>query len=154
MARYLGSRATCRLGGVKIDIEQLIRISDLFRFRWDPPILAVLAEAPFRFRALHGRLEAHVGEHVDDNALTRSLYRLTRAGLVRIDTIRSGRRPIKTYSLSDKGREHLATYEALVAVYTHLRLPSAKCGGLCPVHERRPMERTEATDSMYVPNCQ
>ena len=120
--------------GPKIDIEQLVLIADMFRFRWDPPILAVLAERPFRFRALHSRLEAHVGEHVDDNALTRSLHRLTRAGLARVDSVRTGKRPIKTYSLSDMGREHLAAYEAIVAIYTHLHLPQDQCDGKCPVH--------------------
>jgi DNA-binding HxlR family transcriptional regulator len=128
-------------GGLKIDIEQLIRIADLFRTRWDPPILAVLAEKPFRFRALHSQLEAHVGEHVDDNALTRSLHRLTRSNLVRVDSKRSGNRLIKTYSLSENGREQLATYEAIVDVYTHLHLPADKCDGRCPVHAQQPKER-------------
>ena len=115
----------------------------------------MLAETSYRFRALHGRLEAHVGEHVDDNALTRSLYRLTRAGLVRIENSRSGRRPIKTYSLSDTGREHLATYEAIVDVYTHLHLPHTECDGACPVHKQHPQpDHSGATDSVYVHDCQ
>ncbi len=60
---------------------------------------------------------------------------MTRAELVRIDAIRSGRRAIKTYSLGDKGREQLATYEAIVGVYTHLHLPQEECDGACPVHK-------------------
>jgi DNA-binding PadR family transcriptional regulator len=94
-----------------------------------------LSEKPFRFRALHTQLEAHVGEHVDDNALTRSLHRLTRSGMVRADTKRSGNRLIKTYSLSDKGREQLTTYEAIVDAYTHLRLPEDECDGKCLIHD-------------------
>jgi DNA-binding PadR family transcriptional regulator len=78
---------------------------------------------------------------VDDNALTRSLHRLTRAGLVRADTKRSGNRTIKTYSLSAEGREHLAAYEAIVAVYTHLHLPEDECDGKCSVHGQRRADR-------------
>lgn len=115
--------------GAKIDIDALVRIADLFRFRWDPPILVVLAEKPFRFRALHSRLETHVGEHVDDNALTRSLHRLTRSGLVRADSKSAGSRVIKTYGLSDKGRQHLLTYEAIVTAYVHLHLLQDECDG-------------------------
>lgn len=126
----------------------------MFRFRWDPPILAVLAEKPFRFRALHARLVAQVGEHVDDNALTRSLQRLTRSGLVRADSKRSGNRLINTYCLSDQGREHLATYEAIVAVYAHVHLPLDECDGKCSVHHGQQVERAaQLTDSMYVHNC-
>ncbi|GIE89739.1 hypothetical protein [Actinoplanes regularis] len=138
------------LGAFKIDIEQLLRIADLFRFRWDPPILAALAEMPCRFRALHKKLEVHVGEHVDDNALTRSLYRLTRAELVMIDSVQSGRRSIKMYSLGDKGREQLATYEAIVAVYTHLTYRKRNVTELVPCTGPHQAIQTEATDNLYV----
>ncbi|MFI1996824.1 hypothetical protein [Actinoplanes sp. NPDC020271] len=103
--------------------------------------MAVLAEKPFRFRALHSQLEAHVGEHVDDNALTRSLHRLTRSNLVRVDSKRSGNRLIKTYSLSESGRKQLATYEAIVDAYTHLHLPADQCDGRCPAHDQQQNER-------------
>jgi DNA-binding HxlR family transcriptional regulator len=101
----------------------------------------VLAEKPFRFRALHTRLESHVGEHVDDNALTRSLHRLTRLDLIRADSKHFGNRVINTYSLSEPGRENLAAYEALVTVYLHLHELHGKCDGRCPVHEAQDDER-------------
>lgn len=101
-----------------IDIDKLVRIAEYFRFRWDPPILAELAQRPSRFRALASRLETHVGEHVDDNALSRSLHRLTRSGLVTADGNRIGGRDFKVYRLTAKGREHVNTYGALVAVFT------------------------------------
>ncbi|GAA0447908.1 hypothetical protein Aca07nite_73430 [Actinoplanes capillaceus] len=126
----------------------------MFRFRWDPPILAVLAEKPFRFRALHAQLVAHVGEHVDDNALTRSLQRLTRSGLVQADSQQSGNRQINTYRLSDKGRVRLVAYEAMVTVYAHINLSPDECDGRCSVHRERDGEHgTRLTDGMYVHNC-
>lgn len=100
-----------------IDIDTLVRIAEYFRFRWDPPILAELAQRPSRFRALASRLETHVGEHVDDNALSRSLHRLTRSGLITADGSRVGRRDFKVYRLTAKGHQQVHTYVALVAVF-------------------------------------
>jgi DNA-binding PadR family transcriptional regulator len=116
----------------------LVRIAEYFRFRWDPPILAELAQRPSRFRALASRLETHVGEHVDDNALSRSLQRLTRSGLVTADGNRVGRRDFKVYRLTAKGREHVHTYLALVAVFANKPHPDSDHG--CCTH--RP-ERTQ-----------
>lgn len=48
-----------------------------------------------------------VREHVDDNALSRSLQRLTRFGLVQADSKRHGSRSINIYTLTDNGREHM-----------------------------------------------
>ncbi|MGJ3224012.1 hypothetical protein ACQEUV_01315 [Micromonospora aurantiaca (nom. illeg.)] len=78
---------------------------------------------------------------MDDNALTRSLHRLTRSGLVRADSKHIGSRSIKTYGLSDKGREHLVIYEAMVAVYAHLQVPPDECDGTCPVHNQQAAHR-------------
>lgn len=128
--------------GGKIDISALVRIADLFRFRWDPPILAVLAERQLRFRALHTQLESHIDEHVDDNALTRSLKRLTRLGMIRVDSKRLGNRMIKAYSLSDKGHERLTAYVAIITVYAHLEQPAHECDGCC-VH--KPLSDIPAT---------
>jgi DNA-binding HxlR family transcriptional regulator len=97
--------------------------------------MAVLAERPYRYRALHTRLETHLGEHVDDNAVSRSLQRLTKIGAVRADSKRFGSRVIKTYSLADKGESYLATYEALACVLAHLDMSSDECDGVCPVHD-------------------
>lgn len=115
-----------------IDIDTLVRIAEYFRFRWDPPILAELAQRPSRFRALASRLETHVGEHVDDNALSRSLQRLTRSGLVTADDNRVGRRDFKVYRLTAKGREHVRTYGALVAVFIDKPDPGPDHGGVIP----------------------
>lgn len=101
-----------------IDTGTLIDIGQRFRFRWDPAILAELAERPSRYRALASRLQAHVGQHLDDNALSRSLRRLVRYGLVTADSNRIGKRDFKVYRLTDKGREHVGTYQALVAAFT------------------------------------
>jgi len=123
-----------RVWGLTIDIDAIVRVADLFRFRWDPAVLAVLAERPFRFRALHTRLVTQIGEHVDDNALTRSLHRLTRAGLIQADSRRMGSRPIKIYGLSDKGRVHLMKIEAIVCVFTDAHTSDDECDGKCRVH--------------------
>jgi DNA-binding PadR family transcriptional regulator len=96
----------------------------------------VLAERPFRFRALHTRLVTHIGEHVDDNALTRSLHRLRRSGLIRADSKHVGSRSINTYTLSDKGRVHLIKYEALVCVFTHTYTSEEGCDSGCRVHQK------------------
>jgi DNA-binding PadR family transcriptional regulator len=127
--------------GEEIDIDALVRIADLFRLRWDPAVLAVLAERPSRYRALHTRLESHVGEHVDDNALTRCLQRATRSGLIRADSKRLGSRIIKTYALTERGRDQLMTYEAIVAVYAHVHMPESECDGGCSVHTSPQAER-------------
>ncbi|MFI9641424.1 hypothetical protein ACIG87_15390 [Micromonospora sp. NPDC051925] len=78
---------------------------------------------------------------MDDNALTRSLHRATRAGLVRADSERSGSRVINTYALTDRGRESLMTYEAIATVYTHVHLPEDACDGNCSIHTPRQAER-------------
>jgi DNA-binding HxlR family transcriptional regulator len=75
-----------------------------------------------------------VREHVDDNALSRSLQRLTRFGLVRADSKRHGSRSINIYTLTDNGREHMLTYEAIATVYAHVHLPGDQCDGSCSVH--------------------
>ncbi|SCE63864.1 hypothetical protein GA0070216_10142 [Micromonospora matsumotoense] len=78
---------------------------------------------------------------MDDNALTRSLHRATRSGLVRADSKSSGSRVINTYALTDLGRDSLATYEAIAAVYAHVHLPEDACDGSCSIHTRQRAER-------------
>jgi DNA-binding PadR family transcriptional regulator len=121
------------MGCLVIDIDVLARVAEYFRFRWDPPILAELAQRPSRFRALASRLETHVGEHMDDNALSRSLQRLTRSGLVTADGNRVGRRDVKVYRLTALGREHVRTYRALVTAFIDNPDPGPDHGGVvCP----------------------
>lgn len=114
---------------MNIDIDALVRIADLFRHRLDPAVVAVLAERPYRYRALHTRLETHLGEHVDDNAVSRSLHRLTKAGAIRADSKHIGSRIIKTYALADKGESYLVTYEALARAFAHVKLSRDDCDG-------------------------
>lgn len=126
------SSISARHGGLEIDIDALVRIAEYFRFRWDPPILAELAERASRFRALASRLETHVGEHVDDNALSRSLHRLTRTGLITADCTQVGRRDYKLYRPTGKGHQHVKTYAAVTTAYTHLDQPEhGRCDGCC-----------------------
>ena len=132
-----GWKLVCKLHpwGTKIDIDALVRIADLFRHRLDPAVVAVLAERPYRYRALHTRLETHLGEHVDDNAVSRSLHRLTKIGAIRADSKHFGSRVIKTYSRADKCESYLTTYEALACVLAHLDMARDECDGTCPVHD-------------------
>lgn len=128
---HLGCSCNLHPWGTKIDIDTLVRIADLFRHRLDPAVLAVLAERPYRYRALHNRLTAQVREHVDDNALSRSLQRLTRHGLVRADSKHHGSRPINIYTLTNDGREQMLTYEAIATGYAHVHMPESQCDGDC-----------------------
>jgi DNA-binding HxlR family transcriptional regulator len=100
------------------DVGTIIHIAEYFRFRWDPPILAELGQRPSRFRALASRLETQLGAHLNDNALSRSLHRLTRHGLITADCDKVGRRDLKVYRLTPKGVQHAQTYEVLIAAFT------------------------------------
>jgi DNA-binding HxlR family transcriptional regulator len=124
----------------EIDIDALVRMADRLKFRHDPPILAALSARPRRFRELHVRLEASLGEHVDDNTLTRGLGRLTRSGLIHVESTLKGLRDFKTYSLSDRGRERLREVEGLLAVYAHLLSPADECDGGCYQHRMHDVE--------------
>jgi DNA-binding PadR family transcriptional regulator len=106
-----------------INVDVYLKIVNLFRFRWDPAILAVLAEHPYRFRELANRLETQIDEHIDDNAVSRSLRRLTRAKHVQPTRTRIGRREVPVYAITDEGRLHLQTYGALIDTYKRLGPP-------------------------------
>lgn len=138
--------APCKLQdrGLVIDIDVLVRIGDLFRFRWDPPVLAVLEERPFRFRALLTRLESQVGEHVDDNALSRSLHRLTGSGLVGVEVTPIGGRNFNVYGLTETGHKYLETYGAFIAIYARVEKPCDDCSGCCLRHHHPHSEHTPA----------
>jgi DNA-binding HxlR family transcriptional regulator len=140
--------------GPRDGLDVLVQIADLFRFRWDPPILAVLAERPLRFRALLRRLEAHVGDHVDDNALSRSLHRLTRMEYVRAESERIGQRDFPFYSITRAGRDHVATYDAFIALYQGLHASGGDCNGCCLHRSDERGLAASPTDSLYVHNCQ
>ncbi|MFI7509603.1 hypothetical protein ACIBSS_22555 [Micromonospora aurantiaca] len=72
---------------------------------------------------------------MDDNAVSRSLHRLTKAGAIRADSKHFGSRIIKTYALADKGESYLVTYEALARVFAHVNMSRDDCDGACPVHD-------------------
>ncbi|NUR30049.1 MAG: hypothetical protein HOV83_30070 [Catenulispora sp.] len=94
-------------------------------------MLAVLAERPYRYRALTNRLTAQVRVHVDDNAVSRSLHRLTRFGLVQADSRHHGSRAINIYTLTPNGRELYLTYEAIATGYARAQPPGTPCDGSC-----------------------
>jgi DNA-binding HxlR family transcriptional regulator len=103
-------------GVILININTLLEIADIFRFRWDAATLACL-EQPIRFRALARELTTRLGDRVEDNALSRSLNRLRRTGLVTAHHTQAGRRVVPLYQLTDKGRQRRAQYQALVLIY-------------------------------------
>jgi DNA-binding HxlR family transcriptional regulator len=100
---------------ILININTLLEIADIFRFRWDAATLACL-EQPIRFRALARELTTRLGDRVEDNALSRSLNRLRRTGLVTAHHTQAGRRLVPLYQLTDKGRQRRA-HQALVLIY-------------------------------------
>lgn len=131
---------TLRARGVHvINVDVYLEIQDLFRFRWDPAILAVVAERPYRFRALLTRLqaqvlEAQIGDHINDNALTRGLHRLQHANHVESTTVKVGRREVPVYTITADGLEQLKTYGAFIDTYQRINAtdPTAETRGTEP----------------------
>jgi DNA-binding PadR family transcriptional regulator len=111
-----------------LNIESYLEMADLFRFRWDPAILAVIADRPSRFRALATALERQIDEHVDDNALWRSLRRLQRSGHIESRKLAVGRREVPVYTITAAGATQLKTYGAFIDVYERINVaePTAK----------------------------
>jgi DNA-binding HxlR family transcriptional regulator len=111
-----------------ININTLLEIADIFRFRWDAATLACL-DQPIRFRALARELTTRLGNRVEDNALSRSLNRLRRTGLVTAHHTQAGRRLVPLYQLTDKGRQRRAQYQALVLIYRATAITGYSNGG-------------------------
>ena len=103
-----------------IDVHIYLEIADQFRFRWDPTILGVLAERPFRFRELLSRIEKHADGHVDDNALMRGLDRLKRAQHIQATKTMVGRREVSLYTITAEGRRRLRMYGDFIDIYRRL----------------------------------
>lgn len=105
-----------------IDVDVYLEISDLFRFRYDPAVLSAIAERPYRFRELVSRLERQVdGGHVDDNAVGRSLKRLTNDNHVRKSKMRHGNKIVPVYSITDEGRLSVRLYHAFIDAYRRIQ---------------------------------
>jgi DNA-binding PadR family transcriptional regulator len=100
-----------------IDIRTLFEIAEMFRFRWDPAILACLEEQPLRYRALARQLGSRIDDRVEDNALSRSLGRLRRNGLVAAHRTMVGRRTVPTYHITDEGHGRLDRYRSLAQAF-------------------------------------
>jgi DNA-binding PadR family transcriptional regulator len=93
----------------------------MFRFRWDPAILACLEEQPLRYRALARQLGTRIDDRVEDNALSRSLGRLRRNGLVAAHRTMVGRRSVPTYHITDTGHGRLDRYRSLAQALQRFR---------------------------------
>ena len=104
-----------------MDADLYLEIADLFKHRWDPAVLDVLAERPERFRALSRRVQTRIEGHFDDNALGRSLKRLRKAKYIRTTDTAIGRRSVWTYHLTDKGRGLADLYRGVADDYERLR---------------------------------
>jgi DNA-binding PadR family transcriptional regulator len=98
-------------------VHTLILIADLFRFRWDPAVLACLAEQPCRNGALARTLGLRVGDRVEDNTLYRSLGRLRRGGLVTAQQIAAAGHNVPIYRITSHGRTLHDLYGAIAAGY-------------------------------------
>jgi DNA-binding PadR family transcriptional regulator len=98
-------------------VHTLILIADLFRFRWDPAVLACLAEQPRRNGALARTLGLRVGDRVEDNTLYRSLGRLRRGGLVTAEQIAAAGHNVPIYRITSHGRTLHDLYDAIAAGY-------------------------------------
>lgn len=72
--------------------------AQVFGHKWDPLVLAVLAEGPLRREVLHRSLGT-----ISDKSLTETLNRLTAQELV-IRTRRLSAPPRVDYALSDRGQ--------------------------------------------------
>src|SRR5262245_5019862 len=95
-----------------MDVQAVFQMTQLFRYRWDPLVLACLAEEELRFRGLSRHLRASTGCDVDDASVTRSLRRLTIARLVETTPQRVGKRIVNLYSITDAGRHHLGRHDS------------------------------------------
>lgn len=96
------------------------QIRDLFRFKWNAAIIEVLSESPQRFRPLARQVQARAPDHLDDSTLTRCLERLMDEGHIDASERLAGRRAIRTYRLTQSGRDLVRLYAELGATYEHV----------------------------------
>jgi DNA-binding HxlR family transcriptional regulator len=65
-----------------MDVDALRELTDIFKHRWDPIILALLSASPHRRRELTHQVRDKKGEHISDGVLSQTLSRLTEEGLI------------------------------------------------------------------------
>ena len=111
-----------------IDVSLYLEIFDLFRFRYDPPVLGIVAERPHRFRELVSQLEIHVAGHVDDNAVDRSLKRLARVKHVVKAETNVGNRSVSIYTITAAGCRSLRVYAGFVDAYRTMNAQDGRAG--------------------------
>jgi DNA-binding PadR family transcriptional regulator len=108
-----------------MDVSVYLEVRDLFKFKWDPAVLDVLAECPYRYLALARRVRTLVAGTMEHGAVTRALVRLQEAGYVHATPTSAGARDISVYELTDKGHQALATYRAILSTFEQMRPPES-----------------------------
>jgi DNA-binding HxlR family transcriptional regulator len=73
----------CPRGAViRLNLDELRELVEIFRHRWDPIILVLLAERPRRRKELTQEVRDNRGEHISDGVLSDVLTRLQDEGLI------------------------------------------------------------------------
>jgi len=67
---------------IRVDLDRLRELADIFERRWDSKILALLAERPRRRRDLTQQVRDKRGDHISDGVLSGVLRRLGDEGLI------------------------------------------------------------------------
>jgi DNA-binding PadR family transcriptional regulator len=106
-----------------MDVGVYLEVRDLFRYKWDPAILDVLAERPYRYLALGRRVRTLVDGTMEHGAVNRALARLQEAGYIHATPASAGGRDISVYELTDEGYQALATYRAILSTFEQMRSP-------------------------------
>lgn len=70
---------------IRLNLDGLRELVEIFRHRWDPIILVLLAERPRRRRELTQEVRDNRGEHISDGVLSEALDRLQDDGLIAKD---------------------------------------------------------------------
>ncbi|SRR6266545_3890151 len=74
---------------IRLNLDLLRELVEIFRYRWDPIILVLLAERPRRRRELTQEVCDSRGEHISDGVLSDVLNRLQDEGLITKENIRA-----------------------------------------------------------------
>ena len=104
-----------------MNVNDYLEIRDLFQTKWDPAVLEVLAERPYRFLALVRRVRVTVDNEILDGTVARSLDRLQELRYVDTRPVPAGDRDVLVYALTDRGINTLTAYQAIIAAYRQVR---------------------------------